>query len=78
MLKLEDIKTTLSVQGQRRVLLMYFTLYLWKQYHSHFDVFHGNTPGWLGTRIGKLWQCNQERTNFKHDLLQHVNNVWVL
>ena len=63
MLKLEAIKKALSVQGQRRVLLMYFIpLYLWKQDHSHFDVFHWNTPGWLGTRIYKLRQCNQERT----------------
>ena len=41
MLKLEAIKTTLSVQGQGRVLLMYFIpLYLFKQDHSDFDVFH--------------------------------------
>ena len=34
MLKLEAIKKTLSVQRQRRVLLMYFIpLYLWKQDH---------------------------------------------
>ena len=70
MLKLEAIKTTLPVQGQRRVLLM-----------SLFHFISENKiiqPGWLGTRIGKLRQCNQERTNFKHDLLQHLNNVWVL
>ena len=40
-LKLEAIKTSLSVQGQRRVLLLYsIPLYLSKQDHSHFYVFH--------------------------------------
>ena len=39
--KLEAIKTTLSVQGQRIVLLMNFIpLYLGKQDQSHFYVFH--------------------------------------
>ena len=54
-LKLEAIKKkkTFLVQGQKKVLLKYFT------------------PGWLGTRIGKTWQCNEERTNFKQDPLQH-------
>ena len=46
-------KKTFLVQGQKNVLLKYFT------------------PGWLGTRIGKTWQCNEERTNFKQDPLQH-------
>ena len=48
-----EIRTwTLSVQGQNRVLLMYFIL-LWKRDHSNFNVhvFHCNTPAWLGTRI---------------------------
>ena len=76
MAKLEATKTTLSVHGQRRDLLMYLIpLYIWKQDHSHFDVFHWNTPGWLGIRIGKLRQCNQERTNFKHDPLQHLKRL---
>ena len=30
-------------------------------------------PAWLGTRIGKIRQCNQERTNFQQDPLQQIN-----
>ena len=76
-LKLEVVKKTLSLQGQKRVLLMYFIPH-YENEIIHILVYFIETRQ-LGmeqesAKYGNA-ACNQERTNFKQDPLQHFNDA---